>query len=455
MDLATRLYFRAPAWVQSALLSTYGLVLRRRRYGGEHREFLRQLLETQWWSGDRIEELQLDLLNRQLAAAARVRLYRGKGLPARIDDMIQLSSMPLLEKDELRRPRNELIGATVSPRDLVEIHTGGTTGKPLSVYCTPAVLQKNYAFFERFKRWAGIGFRDRTATFAGRTIVPPGQQDPPFWRYNYTSRTLLLSSYHISERTLPVYVEALRRFRPALIDSYPSSIEPIAQQVLREGQSALRPRAVITSSETLYPRVRASVEKALGCSVYDHYGAAEMAALITQCEHGQYHVNPEFGVVELLRDGRQVGPGQSGEIVATGFINDVMPLLRYRTGDWAVLGSEECPCGRSFPVVERLEGREDDVLITPDGRRIGRLDPIFKSVKSFYETRICQTAADHVRVEVVPARDYEATDEDVLRTELSRRLGPNMEIELVQVKSIPRTRSGKFRAVVNEIGSSS
>lgn len=451
-DLANRLYLRSPVWIQNLLLSTYGRVLRSRRYGGIHEPHLAWLRETERLTRAEIRQLQLDLLNTQLATARRVPLYDGRGLPPELASLDELAGLPTLTKDDLRRPRSELVDRDAPESALLEIHTGGTTGKPLSIHCTRTVLQRNYAFFERFKRWAGIGPRDRTATFAGRTIVAPDRTRPPFWRYNRAANTMLCSSYHLSEATIPAYVEALRRFRPHLIDSYPSSIQPIARYLLTAGISDLRPTAVITSSETLLPEVRSMIERAFGCPVFDHYGAAEMVALITQCEHGRYHPNPEFGIVELIRDGAPVRPGEAGEIVATGFINDVMPLIRYRTGDEAIQGEGECPCGRPFPVVERIEGRMDDVLVTPEGRLVGRLDPIFKAVSSFYETRIVQTTPSRVQVQVVPAGgSLDPDDVDTLVKELRNRLGPSMEIEVVEKQELPRTASGKLRAVVNEV----
>jgi phenylacetate-CoA ligase len=354
-----------------------------------------------------------------------------------------------LSKQDVRRAGLAMVSGMYSRGRLHVVHTGGTTGTPLPVYCTRTVLQRNYAFFARFREWVGVPDGSRVATFAGRTIVPPDQRQPPYWRYNRAAKTLLCSSYHIAPETVAAYAEALRRFEPALIDSYPSSIEPIARFAHEHGLKPARPQAVITSSETLDPPVRRLVERTFGCPVFDHYGAAEMAAFITQCRAGVYHVNPEFGIVEILRDGKPVRPGEAGEIVATGFINPVMPLIRYATGDLAVLGSHGCSCGRAFPVVERIVGRMDDVLVTPEGRRIGRLDPIFKSVTTLVETRIVQDAVDHVRVETVTEGELPAIEQATLVGELRHRLGPSVRIDVVRVPRIARTSSGKFRAVVN------
>ena len=449
--LLQRGYFAMPPWMQSAVLSAYGLRLRLLRYGGEHGRALRELLESQWFTARRLEQLQLDALNSLLRhAAASVPFYRSRGLPRQVTSLDELRDVPLLEKSDIRAAGDAMLSSH-RQGTAIEIHTGGTTGTPLNIRCGRTTLQWNYAFFARLLSWASVPRGARVATFAGRTFVRPDQTSPPFWRSNLAGNALLMSSYHLSPVTVDAYIERLSSFQPLLIDSYPSSIEPIARRLLALGSRAVRPRAVVTSSETLVPEVRDLIEEAFGCPVFDHYGAAEMAALITQCAHGTYHVNPEFGIVEILRNGEPARPGEEGEIVATGFINPLMPFIRYRTGDLAVAGNRGCGCGRAFPTVERIIGRLDDVVVTPDGRRIGRLDPIFKTVASLTETRIVQDTDDHVTVEVVLDGPLPEAERVTLLRELANRLGPTMRIDMVVVPSIPRSASGKLRTVVNRV----
>jgi phenylacetate-CoA ligase len=449
MGLGDRLYRFAPIWLQNAMVSLYGARLRQVRHGRRHRAILETLRATQWLSREELNVLQAAELVHLLERAADTPLYRtlwsdsGPLVPSRLD------ALPLLRKTDLLRAGSDAIPGRYARSRLHEIHTGGTTGTPLTVYCTREALQRNYAFFSRFREWAGVSAHPRVATFAGRLVVPVGQNRPPFWRTNRTGNAMLFSSYHLSPQSLSAYCEALTRFRPELIDSYPSSLAPIARFILSNGRWEIRPKAIITSSETLEPGIRKLFESAFGCRVYDHYGAAEMAALITQCEEGSYHPNPEFGIVEVLIDGRAAGIGETGEIVATGFVNPAMPMVRYATGDLATAGGAQCRCGRAFPVLTGLEGRRDDVLTTPEGRWIGRLDPIFKSVESILESRIVQDAPDHVRVEVVGLLQFGPDDARSLAHQLSARLGPSMRIDVLQVASLPRTARGKLRGVVS------
>jgi phenylacetate-CoA ligase len=450
VSVARHAYDRAPVWMQNLLLSAYGMHLRRIRYGPTGQKTLEHLRESQWMSPADLRAYQLSKLSEVVAMAATdVPFYRERGLPRReFASFDELRDLPLLTKSQVQRAERAMISDRHRRKRLQVVHTGGTTGKPLAIYCDTETLQRNYAFFTRFKESAGVREGERVATFAGRVIVPAAS-GPPYWRRNRAANSLLLSSYHIGLRTLPGYAKALADFGPMLIDAYPSSIEPVARHVLEHPGANIRPKAVITSSETLFPSVRAVIENGFGCRVFDHYGAAEMVALIAQCEIGTYHVAPEFGFVELLQDGRQVGPGERGEIVATGFINPVMPLIRYATGDFAMLGSGTCPCGRSGQTIESLEGRMDDVIVTPEGHLIGRLDPIFKAVSCLHETRIVQDAIDHVRVEIVVTEAFSATEERELESELRSRLGPRMRIDIVRVDGIERTARGKLRTTVN------
>lgn len=449
MSLALSAYSAMPWWVQNGLLSAYGLRVRWLRYGRVQQKLLEDLRRSQWLDAETLRSMQLKALKETIARAhAEVPFYRNQAFARpTLRSLEELREFPILTKDEVKAAGRRLTSEQ-SGRRLLEIHTGGTTGKPLTVYCDRETLQRNYAFFARLREWAGISPRARVATFAGRRIVP-ADAGPPFWRHNAAAHTLLLSSYHISPRSVDSYIDALAKFKADLIDSYPSSLVPLADRLLETGTTSIRPRAIITSSETLVAEIKHRFEQAFGCPTFDHYGSAEMVALVTMCEQGKYHPNPEFGIVEVLRNGEPVRPGEQGEIVATGFINPVMPLIRYSMGDSAVLGESGCACGRNFPVLERIEGRMDDVLITPDGRHVGRLDPIFKAVASLYETRIVQDRLDHVTVEAVIRGELPAAEERVLLEELQARLGSAMLIDFVRVPAIERTAGGKLRAVVN------
>ena len=191
-------------------------------------------------------EVRRNQLNRLVELVERARSevplyrdkFRGKAAVASFEDLLRL---PPDGEGGSTGPARAGDRESQAGRRLEEVHTSGTTGSPLTVYCDRATLQRNFAFLSRLRGWAGAGPRSRTATLAGRNIVDPARTRPPYWRRNFTANQLLLSSYHISADTAGDYMEALHRFRPVVIDSYPSSLLALARFAAESGIAAPRP----------------------------------------------------------------------------------------------------------------------------------------------------------------------------------------------------------------------
>jgi phenylacetate-CoA ligase len=459
MSWTRSLYDSSPVFLQNGMVSAYGLILKRLRYGAEFRDKLRELEASQRYGAEELAALRQRRLLALVEHASRhvpffAAYLKDRGIPPRAVNLENFSSLlPIIRKDALRKSPGDFRSSAFRKGQLSTVHTSGTTGTPLDIVSTKSAIRENYAFFFRFLGWAGIRPGDAGASFACRILIPPGQSRPPYWRKNRAMNNTLFSSYHISEETLPHYIRELERIRPVFIDSYPSAIFVLAQYLRERGLAhRIRPKSIVTSSETLLEPQRKTIEEAFGCRVYDQYGSAEMAAFLSQCEQGSYHVHPEYGLVEIVdTEGRPLPAGETGEMVCTGFLNHAMPMLRYRIGDSAAMSKTPCACGRNFPVIESILGRTDDMLVTPDGRHIGRLDPIFKGLDSIREAQIVQIAPDAVTIKVVPGEGYEAAMGGKLVEQLGVRLGPLVKITLDPVSSIPRTAAGKFRSVVSMV----
>lgn len=451
-----KLYNSAPFWAQNCICSLYGVKLYRERYSTPWSRYYSDLLYSEGLGEDALVEFQKNKFVELLKSAKRDVGYYRDVLPAIFqqgDSSLQelSASVPVLEKDVFRTNLSSFLSQNYDTKKLVKVNTSGTTGTPMTIYLTPQARKMNYAFFARSKRWAGIDGFERSITFAGRLIVPQEQHRPPYWRTNYFFRNTLFSSYHISSETVPLYIGEIRHIQPYFIDAYPSSLYPLAQYILAEGITSVRPKAIITSAETLLEHQRDVIERAFGCKIYDQYGSAEQVVFACQCEHGSYHLNPEFGYLEVVdKHNGPVGFGELGEFVCTGFTNDAMPLIRYKIGDMGILSKKKCACGRNFPVIEKIVGRMDDILITPDGKYVGRLDPIFKGMSnSIKETQIIQQASDFVEILIVKADGYVEDDGQSVITELKKRMGERIFFKIKYVDEIPRTANGKFRTVVN------
>ena len=451
-------YNAMPVWGQNILCSAYGLKLYHERYSSPWKNYFESLMRTEYYTKEDLSRIQRQKLLNIVKLSLRNTEYYSSCLKnldiersCGTDEV--LKELPILEKETVRVNPDAFISKKFNRKRLLKINTSGTTGTPMSIYMTPEARKANYAFFARSKKWAGLNSFSKSITLAGRLIVPQKQKKPPFWRRNYCLNNTLFSSYHIDESSIPMYIEEMASINPEYIDSYPSSIYPIAKYLLGTNHRGIRPLAIITSSETLLNNQREVIEKAFGCRVYDQYGSAEQVVFACQCEFGSYHINPEYGILEVVdKNNNSLKTGELGEFVCTGFTNEAMPLIRYKIGDMGIVSNRHCKCGRNFPILEMITGRVDDVLITPEGKYVGRLDPIFKGMSNtIKETQIIQQKYDLIEINIVKGEGYKERDAKSLISELKKRVGQNVTVKLNYATKIEKTKSGKFRSVINNI----
>ena len=457
-DWILQLYHRLPGVARSVAATLRGYYLRSWRYGPETERLVKEALERETWSPEKWKTWQ----EKQLAyvlhrAATQVPYYREQWAKRRRHgdraSWEYLENWPVLEKESLRENPKAFVAEDCDIRRMFHEHTSGTTGKPLSLWWTRETVRAWYALFEaRWRRWYGVSRHDRWAILGGQLVTPVFQRRPPFWVWNAALNQLYLSSYHLAPGLISHYIDALQHYRVTYLWGYTSSLYALAQEALRLGRRDLQMTVAITNAEPVFAYQRRAIEKAFQCPLRETYGMAEIVAAGSECPAGNLHLWPEVGWVEVLGGDQPVPDGTLGDFVHTGLFNADMPLIRYRIGDWGVMALHQanCPCGRTLPLVREVHGRLDDVLLTPDGRRIGRLDPVFKADLPIRKAQIIQESLDRVRVKYVPGLDYTPEAGHSIIERLQARMG-TIEVILEQVDEIPPTASGKFRAVICDV----
>ncbi len=416
-----------------------------------YKEFLQ---ESQWWSEKQLADYQIEQLQRTVKHAyANVPYYRGALeiydiRPESISSLNDIIDLPVLEKEQVRRHHAEMVSRAEIFPVLYKCHTSGTTGKPLTLYRDLRNVGFERAILARQWQWAGLQPKDRYATLKGEITSPAKIARKEYWELSFAENKLIMSSYHLSAKTMDHYLAALRKYRILGIEGYPSSVYALARFLLERDQQ-LPMKAILTTSETLTQKQKSAIEKAFACRVFDYYGMAERVAAIHTCEHGRYHLVPEYSLVELIKTDR-LGDGCL-EVVGTTFNNRAMPLIRYRVGDIVRPGNERCPCGRAYPVIKSIIGRKDDYIVTPSGKLVGRLDHIFKGVQHLVEAQLYQPDKERVVLRIVADKDYRRKDGQEILEKLQQRLGEEMLLEIESVASIPRNGRGKFKAVVSRV----
>ena len=460
---ASALYGLAPVWGQNLLLTGFGTLLERQRYGGRYPEYRDFLTRSERFSRGELEAYQDERLREIVAHAyATVPYYRRrfdelKLTPSDVTGQRDLHKVPLLTKEDIRRHFDDLRSRDVAPRDLLTGHTSGTTGRPLTVGYDRETVWMTYAVFDRHYRWAGLRMGrdgDRIAVARGNVVVPLAQKGPPFWRFNRRQNQMLLSSFHMSRTNLPAYFEALAAFRPAVLDGYPSTLYLLAKFLQNRGET-FPLRAAVTSSETLYDFQRDLIEERFACRVFDYYALAERAVFSSECErHEGHHLAMEYGLAEVIdTDGRPLSRGAVGKLVGTTLHNRAMPLIRYVTNDMTALRERLCSCGRGLELMEDVTTKAEDVLTLKDGRLISPsvLTHPFKPLDCIEGSQIVQTAPDAIIVRLVPGAGYTDALTDRLVKDLKERLGEDVRVEVQMVDRLESSANGKFKWVISHV----
>jgi phenylacetate-CoA ligase len=453
-----RIYRKSPVTVQHVFVTAKGITYNAIRRGKKFNLLQRRLIRNEKLNPEEIESLQTTKLKHVITQAYQnvpyyQKLFDQIGFkPSHLKSKADLNELPLLDKQTLRERKDDFVASNCNRKLLFKGSTSGSTGSPLSLYINRELIETEHAFIWRQYRWAGSQLYGKIASFRGDMIVPTEQTVAPYWRYDAFSKELWFSSYHLSERTARHYLDQLQRYGPQLIYAYPSSIYLLAQYADQLDFKVSIPslNGIVTSSETLLEHQKRIIQKVFGTRVFDWYGQFERVIFIGTCEFGSYHIFPDYGITEF-RPAYENNGQTFYELVGSGFINSIMPLIRYRTGDLVTLKESLCECGRMFPRIDSIVGRLDDMVMTPEGKVVGRLDHIFKGLEHICLSQIIQESIDQITILVVPEPGYSLLDERKIIENSIERLGKKMNIKIHLVNDIPRLPNGKFKAVVSKI----
>lgn len=262
-----------------------------------------------------------------------------------------------------------------------------------------------------------------------------------------------MSVYHLDKNTIPFYIQELNRFRPVYLFGYPHVAYLLARYLCEHGGLASPPRAIFTDAEQLLPEYRQTIEQGFGASCYDIYGTRELNWVAAECPHQRRHALQLCSILEVVDDqGQPLPAGQAGRIVITDLTQRAFPFIRYDVGDIGSLSLEGCDCGWHSAVLQEVEGRAEDFIITPQGRKVTCLLRIPRAGRHIIESQIAQTHPDWVVIRVVSAAGFESCDVRDMLAVAHDLLGDDMRVDWEVVESISRTSRGKFKHVVQECG---
>jgi phenylacetate-CoA ligase len=428
--------------------------------GSPYLAHYRRLRRAQYDPPDEVRARQWRAVQSQLRHAyATVPFYRERcdaaGLrPADVRGPEDYRRLPVLTKAEIRAHRAALLSTA---RDRAALHrkkTSGSTGVSLEVLVDEASMQHKRACTLLADEWSGWRLGEPVAKVWGN---PEYRQRG--WRGRLRNalleRATYLDTLKMDEAALADFAARLRRAPPSLIFGHAHSVYLLAEYVRSAGATGIRPRGVITTAMVLHSWQRRAIEEVFDCPVTNRYGCEEVSLIACECaRHAGLHVNAAGVYVELLRDGRPVAPGEPGSVVVTDLTNRAMPLLRYQVGDVASWSGRPCPCGRAWPLLERVEGREADYVVTPAGELISGIsltENFALHVPGLAQLQIVQEAVDRFVFRVVRGPEFGPASLRRLRELVADRFGPGVSFACEYAERIAPEPSGKYRFCISRV----
>lgn len=390
----------------------------------------------------RNEKRFLEIFNKAFTSSAYYRnLCKSVGVTS-IDDIKHIEDivkLPILTKDMLKKHGKELL--TCKEKGLIKNHTSGTTGTPLTVYQDWKSVWKEQAYFVCYRKRCGYNYGEPMVSLRGNLT-----RDEIYLKI-HVSNTLFLSSYNINSKTAETYHRLIEKHHPKAIEGYPSSLYSLALVLKDKGLECHIPVA-FTSSETLFDYQRKLIEKIFHTQVYDHYGTTERTIRLEESfDHNGYFEDPGYGIEEYYDD----------HIISTSLINDVFPLIRYKTDDRIVLKEGINKSSQGFidnaGGIERVVGRTDDILVCKDDSMVTRVDFIEEG-EHIKACQWIQNEKGKLEIRIAPDEGFTNKDVDFVIEETLKRCGHgNMDIttKVCSMDEMIFSKRGKFKLIVNNL----
>ena len=453
-----------PRQTLRAWISKHVLYLPTQRWRGEPvPQHLADLERSQW---ERPEALRARQTERALAlvshAARHVPHYRDAWRaagadPAAFRSLDDLRRLPLLEKDVMRANVRRLVSETAAvPLDPRK--TSGSTGIPVPILKSRDAYARIRAIWYRYARWYGIDIGDRQGRFLGHPVTWKGvlREDVQ----DFILNKFRLDPVYLTPERMERYWRKILRRPVVYLYGYASAMVAFARHLESVGEDPRRAgiRTLICTGETLYPFQESHLRHAFGVPVVNEYGCTESGVLAFPCpEAGRMHLSADNVLLEFLVGDRPAKPGEAGEVVLTDLYSPEVPLIRYRLGDVAVPSDgAPCACGRGLPTIERVEGRTSQMIVLPGGRAVhsevfayisDAMGEVDRRIEGF---RVRKTGDAAFTVQLVAQEPLAPATLDTLRGIVARVLGPQVELEVEQVRELPRDPSGKLRYFVDD-----
>jgi phenylacetate-CoA ligase len=424
-----------------------------RRAKSRYLDYLRLLEQTQFDPPEVVAARQLGALKVQLGHAYDTVPYyhtawdRAGVHPTDVKALADLEAFPVLTKADIRAHEADLLSTAYRGAQLRLKRTSGSTGVPLTIRVDEPAMQWKHACTVRSDQWSGYRLGQRVAKVWGNPeYLHLGWRGR--FRNRFLDRAVYLDTIHLTDAKVAAFAAGLRRYRPGLVFGHAHSLYLVACHLKKTGVTDIRPNGIISTAMVLHDWQRKVIEEVFATPVSNRYGCEEVSLIAAECEqHTGLHVNADSVYVEAPA-------GRPGGLIVTDLVNRAMPLIRYQIGDVATGAGRACACGRGLPLLDRIEGREADYVVTPAGTLISGIsltENFALLIDGTAQVQIVQETVHDLRIRLVPGDGFGARSRGQIEALVRETFGPAVRFEVELVDAIPQEPSGKYRFCISKV----
>ena len=309
---------------------------------------LKILRAQQFLSKAELQAIQQEKLNELLhIAKTTVPYYK---------DIDCYEELAVLSKDKIRRQTNAFFSSG-NKEKLIKKTTGGSTGAPFDYYVTKSSFSWMWAGLLLSWETAGYKLGDKVAFLAGSSLYKTSWKHRLF--YGLLNIDVMPASplnYVVMKR----YADQLRNNKATVLYGYAYALNTMATYLNKHPQQHFpHLKGVVSTAELLNATARQNIEKAFGVKVYNQYGCNEAGISAFECSHQHLH---------LINTRAYYETDENGTLLSTDLSNKAFIMLKYNTTDIVEMSEASCECGRHFPVIKKLVGRLNDVVVDMEGQ---------------------------------------------------------------------------------------
>jgi len=424
-------------------------------------QYYKQLQKHQWVTREEISNIQRMKLFKLVQYASQnipyyKRIIKKQNIRFSEDTIFSdIKKFPLLTKDIIRKNFEQLY--KFRDRTYYRNTSGGSTGEPIILYQDSNYFAWNTATKVLFDEWAGRKIGERIVSLSGtlQDILKNGKGFKLYLRQQLSGITILKTN-RMSEKDKYQYVKRINHIKPSVILAYNHELSHFIQE---HHLPVYSPKAVMTTGSVFYPEVQARVEKVFQAPVFNCYGSREVGSVACNCKKSLgFHLIPDIHYLEILdNNGKEVKPGEAGNIIVTLLSNYTMPLIRYKIGDIGILSEKSCPCGRELPLLEKVTGRISSRFKNKFGDFIsaGLFSSLFYFKENIRQFQVIQETTDLILINLVLIEKNKLEDMDNFFEEnnqkICKTMGHKITVKYNIVDEIEPSPSGKYMYIFSRV----